>query len=177
MGLMRGFTLASSDVFAWVDGDDYYVSEDKLEKDLKLIYSGFDLVFSQHIIIGTDLQTGKKISVPLIEYSNKYQMFADIMASNYLATSSSCIRKDAYFESGGINQFLVNVDADFDLWERNILLGKKIGFSETTIFYRQHPNQITKAIEKHAVGKNITRLSYIRFLKQNLVCEKFEKRY
>ena len=173
--LKRGFTLASSEVFAWVSADDYYVSENKLEEDLKLINNGFDIVFSRYTILGNDLQTGKKVSVPFVEYSDKHQMLADIMVSNYFNGSSVCIKKATYFESGGINEFLVNVDGDFDLWARNILLGKKIGFSDTTVFNYQHPNQTSNVVERMAVGKNITRLSYVRFLKKNLVCEKFEK--
>lgn len=175
ISLKRGWALATSNILAWVSADDYYVSENKLEKDLQLINSGFDLVFSQYTIFGSDLQTGKKISVPLKEYTDKHQMLADIMLWNYLNGSSVCIRKDVYLESGGINEFLVNVDGDFDLWSRNILLGKKIGFSNTITFIREHPNQTSKMIERMAVGKNITRLSYIRFLKNALVCEKFEK--
>lgn len=175
--LRRGFSLASSDVLAWVSADDFYVSEDKLERDLELLADGFDVVFSKYTILGTEPRSGKKVSVPLKEYSNNLQQFADIFVHNYINGSSACFKKTAYLECGGMNEFLINVDGDFDLWARSILLGKKIGFSDTVVFNYQHSGQTSRMLERMAVGTNITRASYIRFLRQVLEYETFERNF
>lgn len=166
MSLKRGFSLASSKILAWVSADDFYMSEDKLEKDLQLLNSGLDIVFSKYTFLGNDIQGSKKVSVPSKRYRDKYHVFADILVSNYLNGSSVCMKKDTYLEIGGINEFLINVDGDLDLWVKSILLDKRIGFSDTAVFNHQHPGQTSRAPARMIVGKNITRLSYIRFLRQ-----------
>lgn len=168
MSLKVGFSLATSNILAWVSADDFYVSEDKLEKDLQLINDGFDIVFSRYSLFGIDPKNSKQKRVPLKKYYNKYQMIADLFLDNYLNGSSVCMKKEVYIEIGGINEFLINVDGDLDLWTRSVLMNKKIGFSNTIVFNCQHSGQTSRAFEKMIVGENIVRLSYVRFLKQFL---------
>lgn len=172
--LKRGFSLATSNVLAWVSADDFYVSEDKLEKDLDLIENGFDVVFSKETLRGTDIQNCVKISVPIEEYRDNYGIFTGNIIFTYFSGSSICIKKETYLEIGGINDFLINVDGDFDIWVKSVLLGKKIGFSDTVVFNHQHPGQTSKAFEKMSIGINITRISFIRFLKKHMENEKFK---
>ncbi|MBM7560308.1 glycosyltransferase family 2 protein [Marinitoga litoralis] len=177
MSLKKGFSLTSSNIVAWVSADDFYVSIDKLEQDLRLINAGYDLIFSAHTFIGDDILNSRMASVNNKKYRDKYHMVADLMFGNYLNGSSICMKKDAYLDSGGINEFLINVDGDFDLWVKDILLNKKIGFSNTAVFNYSHPGQTSKVQERMIVGKNITRLSYIRFLNQSMGNEWFEQNF
>ena len=163
--LKRTFELSSGNVVFWVSADDFYVSNDKVEKDLLLIRSGYDCVFSKKVAFGESPKNAFLFSVPVRKYKNKFHFLSELYFWNYLPGSSICIRKDVYNQLGGLNEFLINVDGDFDLIARIILLEKQIGFSDTTIFVTQHSEQTSKSIEKMAVGVATTRLSFIRFLK------------
>ena len=168
LSLKRGFNLASTDVLAWVSADDFYVSRDKLEKDSqKLKEQNIDIVYSKYTIYGSDLSSSKKAIVPEVLFSsNKYYNFLRIAISNPLNGSSMVMKKNSYIESGGFNEFLVNVDGDFDLLIRFILLNKKIDLSDTTVFQTIHKNQTSKNMLKMAIGTNITRISFIRLLEK-----------
>ncbi|WP_372590721.1 glycosyltransferase [Fervidobacterium pennivorans subsp. carthaginiensis] len=164
--LKRGFSLASSENITWISADDAYLSKDKLERDIQLLNQGFDVVFSEHSVIGSSVQEGKLFSVPSRLYKDKFHFIAELYFLNYLPGSSICIKKEVYNQIGGLNEFLVNVDGDFDMVVRLALLEKKIGFSNTIVFIRQHPNQTSKSLERMAIGTAVTRLSYIRFFKE-----------
>jgi glycosyltransferase involved in cell wall biosynthesis len=163
--LKRAFELSSGNVVFWVSADDFYVSNDKVEKDLMLIKDGYDCVFSKEVAFGESPKNASLFSVPTRNYKSNFHFLSELYFWNYLPGSSICLRKDVYNQLGGLNEFLINVDGDFDLIARMILLGKRIGFSDTTVFITQHQEQTSKAIEKMVVGTATTRLSYIRFLK------------
>ncbi len=167
--LRRGFSAASSNALAWVSADDFYVSEDKLEKDLRMLNEGYDIVFSKFSIIGSDLQNGMATRIPkeVEKITNKYELFAWITMSNFLNGSSVCMKREAYLDTGGMNPFLINVDGDYDLWVRFILLDKKIGFSDSCVFNLVHQEQTSQKLEEVSIGRNVVKLAYIRFLKSN----------
>lgn len=184
--LKRGFNYASSQIICWISADDLYLSKDKLEKDVQMINQGYDWVFSRYAVVGTTPREGQLFSVPSRIYRDKFHFLAELYFWNYLPGSSICLKRDAYTQIGGLNEFLMNVDGDFDMIARLILLQKRIGFSDTTIFVRQHPNQTSKSIEKMSVGTAVTRYSYVRFFKERglinnirdaLVLQWFEKSF
>ena len=165
--LNRGFSQASSDIIAWISADDLYVSENKVEEDLRMIKSGeADMVFSKNTLFGENLSNSQKAIAPIENflYNNKYYKFLLISIANFLNGSSVVMKKDTYFQCGRFNEFLANYDNDFDLWSRAILLEKKINFSETTSFVRYHDRQTSKNKWGMVIGTNVTRLSYARFL-------------
>ncbi|HCI29641.1 MAG TPA: hypothetical protein DE117_05635, partial [Fervidobacterium sp.] len=179
LSLKRGIKLSSSDVIAWVSADDYYISNDKIEKDLQILRSNNDIVFSRYTLFGPNPSKAQMAKLIGEFNSDRYSNLLSIMISNSLNGSSMMMKKGTYNECGGFNEFLVNVDGDFDLWARAILLQKKIALSDTTVFNTQHNSQTSKGIWKMTIGCNITRLSYIKFLEQtgeiDLIREKFAK--
>ncbi len=165
LSLKRGISLSSTDIIAWVSADDFYVSDDKIEKDLNLLRTGADIVFSKYAFIGSNLSNSQKTAANNLSF-NKYSNFLNISIANPFNGSSMVMKKNVYFECGGFNEFLVNCDGDFDLFIRAILLNKKITFSDTIVFNKEHTNQTSKNIWRMSIGTNITRLSYVRLLEK-----------
>ncbi|HRD20962.1 MAG TPA: glycosyltransferase [Fervidobacterium sp.] len=166
LSLKRGVNLSSSDIIAWVSADDCYISNDKIQKDLQMLSLDKDIVFSRYTLLGPSPSDGQMVKVIGDFSSDKYSNLLNIMISNPLNGSSMVMKKDAYHECAGFNEFLVNTDGDFDLWARAMLLQKKIAFSDTIVFNTQHSSQTSRSIWKMVIGCNITRLSYVKLLEQ-----------
>lgn len=140
--LKKGFENADGKYIAWLSADDYYVNNDKLEKDLELLNSHYDMVFSKYSLYGKSFSKGE-LHITQLE-KDSMDLFFNLIFSNNINGSSLVMKRNVYEVVGGIDEKLLNVDADFDLISRVIIYGYKIGLSETTVFNMVHKDQTSK---------------------------------
>lgn len=174
---------ANSDIIAWCSVDDFYVSPNKLEIDYEVIVSKkADLVFSKYIFLGSDLKKSQQINLDsLIREYNYYwnnindvnqvsndnlKLVSFLFFYNFLNGSSVVFNKGIYYKVGGFDEFLLNVDADWDLFVKMLLLNSKIFFSNTKIFNRIHSNQTSYNLHKMVFGTSLTRIRILKALQQ-----------
>lgn len=159
--LKKGFQQANGKYLAWVSADDYYVDDFKLEKDIKLLEDGLDIVFSKHSLIGHSPESSRLFSVSDIPQDN-LTLFIRITLANSLNGSSVVMKKETYDSIGGFDEVLWNVDGDYDLFSRLILLGTRVGFSETKVFNREHNARTSSQNYLMLFGSSLTRSRFLR---------------
>ncbi len=176
--LKIGVENTNSDIVAWCSVDDFYISNNKLEIDYKIIKNKeADIVFSKSFLLGADLKKSKRIELnDIIKSNNFWENIEDInqitydniklvsflFFDNFLNGSSVVFDKKKYYQVGGFDEFLLNIDPDWDLFIKILISNFKIYFSDTTIFHRIHSFQVSKNFINMAFGVS---LSHIRMLK------------
>ncbi len=171
--LKFGFNMAETNYIGWISVDDSYVSSDKLEEDLYLLKNkNYDIVFSNSMILGTNITHGALYNMDnyilnLMQSDNTMKKLAYLSYSNPINGSSLIFSKEAYKKCGGFDTSLVNVDGDWDLLSKAILLNLKFIHDDKTVFNASHPNQTSKNTIKMIVGSNITRLRILNLLKKH----------
>ncbi|MEM3393457.1 MAG: glycosyltransferase family A protein [Candidatus Methanomethylicia archaeon] len=153
--LKNGFKESKGKYLAWISADDFYISKDKLEKDLEILNNDpKSIVFSKYFIAyNCDRREFLKIKVPLEVYKSKIYGFEP----NYLNGSSVVMKKQDYIDIGEIDEYFVNVDADYDLWLRFVVNDYKISFSETEVFNLVHGGNISLKRGLMEVGCSLSR--------------------
>lgn len=159
--LKKGFQQANGKYLAWVSADDYYVDNFKLEKDIKLLENGLDIVFSKHSLIGPSPESSRLFSVSDVSQDN-LTLFIRITLANFLNGSSVVMKKDTYDSVGGFDEILWNVDGDYDLFSRLILSGARIGFSDTKVFNREHNARTSNQNYLMLFGSSLARSRFLR---------------
>lgn len=153
--LRQGFNVSDAPYVAWVSADDYYIDRRKLEKDIEMLKTGFDFVFSKYNLFGESPKMSKKIET--FFSSSGDELFADITYSNNINGSSFVIKKQVYENVGGFDDILLNVDGDYDLFSRLILCGYKIGLSNSTSFVTLRGDQVSKQSLLMKFGTSVSR--------------------
>ncbi|MFN3478101.1 MAG: glycosyltransferase, partial [bacterium] len=164
--LKNGFAEAKGKYVAWLSADDFYISKNKLEEDIKILENPKVIVFSKYFV-NYNLKTNEfvKIEVPTEKYHDHLYGFEP----NYLNGSSVVMKKQDYLDIGGFDEYLANVDADYDLWIRFNFNNYKFGFSETEIFSLIHLNNTSQNVSMMRIGCSLTRSRMWRiFLQKNV---------
>ncbi|NFA59807.1 glycosyltransferase [Clostridium sporogenes] len=170
--LKFGFSMAKANYIGWISVDDSYVDTDKLEEDLYLLKDkNYDMVFSNKMILGNNTTNGALYNIDnniltLLQSDNTMKKLAYLSYSNPINGSSLVFSKEAYKKCGGFDTSLVNVDGDWDLLSKAILLNLKFIHDNKTVFNTSHPNQTSRNGIKMIVGSNITRLRILNLLKK-----------
>lgn len=179
--LKFGFNMAKTNYIGWISVDDLYIDIDKLEQDLYLLKNkNYDIVFSNKMILGTNITNGSLYNMDnniltLIQSDNTMKKLAYLSYSNPINGSSLVFSNEAYKKCGGFDTSLVNVDGDWDLLSKAILLNSKFIHDNKTVFNTSHSNQTSKNKVKMIVGSNITRLRILNLLKKHNKMENFLK--
>ncbi|MEY4353097.1 MAG: hypothetical protein RLZZ609_1338 [Cyanobacteriota bacterium] len=135
----KGFELASGDIFAWINSDDYYLpgSFSKVVNTFRN-YPNVDIVVGGGCIVNKNDRFLKHIDPMQVTRSNLLQWDNDkwIMQQSCFWTSSIWKR------SLGVDEEL-DLLMDFDLWLRFSELGKSIMISDTLAVMRYYPEAKT----------------------------------
>lgn len=147
-----GVLAAKYDYISFLDSDDIWLSDDKLQKQYEVFikHDNLSIVFTRLQFIneeGTILSTQDKIEKC---YYNNFSI--DILKKDMIGTYSSVmVKKDDFIKCGMCN---VNLPArqDWDLWIRLSFYGKAYIINDIIVQYRMHPNQISANVEKKIDG-------------------------
>jgi glycosyltransferase involved in cell wall biosynthesis len=180
--LKIGVENTNSDIVAWCSVDDFYISNNKLEIDYKIIKNKeADIVFSKSFLLGTDLKKSKRIELNDVVKSNNFwdnledinqitydniKLASFLFFHNLFNGSSVVFDKKKYYQVGGFDEFLLNIDADWDLFIRILISNFKIYFSDTIIFNRIHSSQTSKNFINMAFGISLSRIRMLRAIQE-----------
>lgn len=119
----RGVTLATGQYIAMLDSDDWWISEDKLARQVEILNANPEIG-----LVGTGIslfdENEKKIKDDIF-LADDEDIRKIILAKNQFAQSSTLFRKDAIAAVGGYDEDL-NVCEDLDLW---LKIGKRYKFA------------------------------------------------
>jgi glycosyltransferase involved in cell wall biosynthesis len=158
---------ADGEYIAWISADDEYIDNRKIEEDLALARAGACLVFSRRTYFGAHHDAKEFVEVPEWYVEGKpLEQLSRIFVFNKLNGSSSFFSRDTYRAAGGFDSYLLNVDADFDLWARFLILGARVQLSVSSVFNRVHRQQTSASLEKMFIGMNLTRLRLLLMIQE-----------
>ncbi|MFA5131373.1 MAG: glycosyltransferase [Patescibacteria group bacterium] len=138
----KGVGLAQGEYIAMLDSDDYWLSADKLAKQIAVLE--LDKAVG---LIGTGIicidENDKEIKKDIFAVGD-YDIRSRILAKNQFMQSSVVFRKEAYKLAGGYQEKFI-VCEDLDLW---LAIGNKYKFAnliEPMVAYRLHSGGISKS--------------------------------
>lgn len=173
--LKQGFRLSDADFIAWVSADDYYVDSKKLEKDVEILRSHADFVFSKFNLYGESVEKSRKVET--VFANSGVELFADITFANNINGSSFVVRREVYNDVGGFDDVLLNVDGDYDLFSRLILSGYKVALSDSVAFVTLRPEQTSAQRLLMQFGTSISKGRFLRIPKiKDFLVRKFIER-
>ena len=141
----KGVVLSQGEYIAMLDSDDYWLSPEKLQKQVVFLDTN-----SKVGIVGTGIvlvdENDREIKQDIYETEDK-NIRARILAKNQFAQSSVLFRKKAFNQAGNYDESL-NVCEDLALW---LALGLKYEFAnlaEALVAYLIHSGGISKSRKK-----------------------------
>ena len=143
----RGVSLSGGEYIAMLDSDDYWIDNNKLQKQLELL--GTDKI----ALVGTGIilvnENGEELKKDIFNIDDS-SIRSKILSKNQFAQSSILFIKSVFNECGGYDESLV-VCEDLDLWLR---FGQKYNFAnlpEPMTAYLMHSSGISKQNRKKIV--------------------------
>jgi glycosyltransferase involved in cell wall biosynthesis len=137
----KGISIAIGKYIAMLDSDDYWIDENKLQKQINILNKDDSIG-----IVGSAMNCVDENGTFLYKEktnTDDENIRKNILVNNQIFQSSVMFRKKAIEEVGNYNENL-SVTEDFDLWLR---IGEKYKFAnlrEPTIAYTIHPVGISK---------------------------------
>ena len=189
IGMLKNFSQAMSrtscEFIAYLDGDDYFISQDKLEQDLQFLLEKDDrnFVFSPAFI--------EKDGVLTTVIRNKYLIWNEQVSIEWLSKRGGGF----YPTSSVFFRKRILVDLPFDYWMFNdqydlplaiaaILYGKKIHYrNEIATVYRVHNKSVSnKQKSKYSEAKRLLirrkkNISYAKMLLRNQLIDPLTSNY
>ncbi len=142
----KGAALSHGEVLSFLDDDDFWHQE-RIEKVIKAINSGYDIVYSDMFIFTNKNKKYSKSMNPLD--SEKYSR---ILSNNYLrGFSNVSFTKKIFEESGRLDETVVAYQ-DLDLFIRMVPLGRICYIPEPLTYYRISETSISSNREKKFIG-------------------------
>ena len=179
VGMRQNFAeavnTASCDFIAYLDGDDYLLRNDKLEKDLNFLNDSDDrnFVFSPALIEKDGILT-KKVR-------DKYKIWKDDLSIKWLSrkgggfypTSSVCFRR-RIIDGLPPNYWILHEQYDFPLAIAALIYGRKIHYrNEVSTVYRVHHSSVSnKKKTKFQEARRLLlrckkNINYVEMLRKN----------
>jgi glycosyltransferase involved in cell wall biosynthesis len=138
----KGFKMASGDIFAWINSDDYYeknifgdiVNTFSADKGIKFLYG--DIIYVDKNKLEILRETGPRIT------------YEDLLNNPDLVRQpSSFWRRELYFESGGLDENL-KIVMDYDLFLKFTLKTNPAYLEKNLSYYRFYPETKTRSLRK-----------------------------
>ena len=137
---------AKGEYFSLVDGDDFWIDENKLENQIALMKKESDLALSFHSVFYKVGNTLNKDYFPKPKLKILNQN--DIMFKHYIPTCSVVFNTEkllkAYYEKPNISTFPVG---DIPIYIKITNYGKVLFIDKTWAVYRKHPKSVTHSVE------------------------------
>ncbi|MFA5934681.1 MAG: glycosyltransferase [Candidatus Paceibacterota bacterium] len=147
----KGVSLSRGEYIAMLDSDDYWIDNNKLQKQIEILEKNKNIGLIGSNIICVDKED-KKLNKS--NYKTKSEDIKQkILINNQFAQSSIVFRKDILNQVGGYNEKL-DVCEDLDLW---LKIGRFCDFAnikDVTTAYMVHPGGISKQ-RKFKMAKNM----------------------
>lgn len=141
-----GAKLAKGEFLAFLDSDDIWLPT-KLKEQLGVFtdHPGIVLVSSNAEKIDAK---GKRFGELVVskELLPKQANYCELLKDNFICTSATVVRKDAFLSAGGFSESPdLKAVEDYDLWLRLASRGEIAYKESATILYRVHQGNISKA--------------------------------
>ena len=173
--LQRGLTEASGAMICWLSADDAFVQRDKTSRQLRAMQSGAVLAYATAFRTGSTIDESMKVDAHWLSRMPRLDFLIDRRAAwrlmallfmNPINGTSVMLRRSALAALGNFDPALGNVDADGDLWMRYSALDAQfVSTPGASVFYREHPLQISKRDEEMTAGCTRTRVRIVRALR------------
>jgi glycosyltransferase involved in cell wall biosynthesis len=135
----KGFRLASGDVFAWLNSDDYYlpnifgkVKQQFMDHPESDIVVGSGTIISRDSLFLKDIHAMEMTRDNLLDWEN----------DRWIMQQSCFWRRELWERSGGVDEDL-NLLMDLDLWFRFSELGNSLVINEPLATMRYYPDAKT----------------------------------
>lgn len=139
----KGFQLATGDIFAWINSDDYYLPYAFARVvDLFSSCPSVDIVVGNGDIVTRDCKFLKRIDAMLMEAENLVRW----SEGDWIMQQSCFWTSKVWQLSGGVDEDL-KLLMDFDLWFRFAALGKSQVLDETLAVMRYYPEVKTVSLK------------------------------
>jgi glycosyltransferase involved in cell wall biosynthesis len=139
----KGFQLATGDIFAWINSDDYYLPYAFARVvDLFSSCPSVDIVVGNGDIVTKDCKFLKRIDAMLMESENLVRW----SKGDWIMQQSCFWTSKVWQQSGGVDEDL-KLLMDFDLWFRFAALGKSQVLDETLAVMRYYPEVKTVSLK------------------------------
>ncbi|MDC0913564.1 glycosyltransferase [Paracoccaceae bacterium] len=181
----EGINTASCDFIAYLDGDDYLIKNNKLEKDLNFLIEREDrnFVFSPALIEKDGILTNK--------IRDNYTRWKEEVSIKWLSRkgggfypTSSVFFRRRIIDSLPANYWLLNEQYDLPLAIAALIYGKKIHYrSDVATVYRIHRASVSnKKKTKYQEAKRLLvrckkNISYVEMLRQNKFVDEALSKY
>lgn len=152
----RGFAIAKGKYIAVLDSDDFWMDENKLEKQVNFLEKNpeYSLIGTNAVVVDT---RGDKITEFKYETEDK-KIRQKMLLRNQFTHSSIVWRRDAIEDTKPYDETLF-IWEDYDLILRLGLVGKMANLPELITAYRKHTNNISS---KKKLRGALTHLSIIK---------------
>lgn len=143
-----GAKMARGEYIAFLDSDDIWLPA-KLKEQLGIFADHPNIVLVSSNADKIDAK-GERFGELVVtkELLPKQTNYNELLKNNFICTSATVVRKDAFLSAGGFNES-PNLKAveDYELWLRLASRGEIAYQEKPTILYRVHEGNISKANE------------------------------
>lgn len=150
----KACNIASAKYIAMLDSDDWWLKEDKLERQISLLESNPEIGVVGTGIVSYD-ENNNFIKETLFSKTNT-GISKKILIKNQFNQSSVVFRKDAYLAAGGYDESL-SVCEDFDLWLKIGTRYELANIKEAMTAFCVNPEGITK-LDRKRVNRSTKKL-------------------
>lgn len=140
LSLNKGIHFARGEFIARIDGDDIWMDQSKLLKQIEFLNKNKD-----HVVVGTScriIDRSNNVIGFLKQTQKNEEIERKIFFRNPFIHSTVCFRKSALREVGLYDPKVLHAE-DYDLWLRMKKIGKFSNLEEYITDYRIHRNSIS----------------------------------
>jgi GT2 family glycosyltransferase len=133
--LNKGVKMASGDVIAWINSDDFYPAADVLRRVLAAFAGDVDIVYGHGMMVDADGRRIRRFGAPPLESARDL-----LLRPSSIPQPAVFFRRTLFIESGGVDPAL-HLTMDYELWLRLFARARKIVRIDATLAHATYHEQ------------------------------------